>query len=409
MLRGLGVTLALPWLNSMQPAFGKVVTANPQRFIGVSNGLGFHAPFFFPKQSGRDYKTSRYLQSIDDLRDQFTVVSGTSHPGVGGGHKSMPCVFTAAPYSETNFRNSVSLDQMMAAQLGGKTRFPSLVLSSQGSTSTSFTANGTMIPPQTSPRELFAQLFVDESPAARAAQQRRIREGRSIMDLVGAEARRMQKRLGPTDREKLDAYFTSVRDLERRLVVNEGWAERPKPEVTETAPEPIRNNDDTIAKQAAMYDVMFLALQTDSVRFMTLHTDASGKRIPLKGVDQGYHQLSHHGLDENKISQLALIEEAQMRVWGNFIRRLHETIEGESRLLDQTMVLLTSNLGNASSHDTKNMPVVLAGGGFKHGQHLSFDRTNNYPLPNLYTSVLQQLGMEVDTFATATGTMTGLS
>ncbi len=295
----------------------------------------------------------------------------------------------------------------MARELGGETRHPSLVLSADGTTSTSYTANGSMIPPENSPQRLFAQLFTDDSPASRIAQKQRIREGRSIMDIVSEEAKAMQRRLGPGDRDKLDAYFTSVRDLERRLVVNQGWAERPKPKINEKAPDPVSDNSDTIAMQTAMHDVIFLALQTDSTRFVTMHTGGGGQRIPLDGVEQGYHQLSHHGRDEQKITQLAIIEEAQMKSWGSLVRRLHESQEGDGTLLDHTMLLLTSNLGNASAHDTKNMPVVVAGGGFKHGQHLVFDRENNYPLPNLYTSMLQRLDLEVDTFASATGTMRG--
>ncbi|TWT56600.1 DUF1552 domain-containing protein [Allorhodopirellula solitaria] len=406
-----GVSLALPWLSSMVPAFGREASSAespPRRFVGISNALGFHGPFLFPKKSGRDYETTRYLKPIEDLREHFTIVSGASHPGVGGGHKAEPCILSAAPYSGSNFRNTISLDQVMVRELGGETRYPSLVLSADGTTSTSYTANGSMIPPQNSPQRLFAQMFTDDTPASRIAQKQRIREGRSIMDLVGDEARAMQRRLGPGDRDKLDAYFTSVRDLERRLVVNQGWAERPKPKVDAKAPAPVRDNSDTIAMQTAMHDVIFLALQTDSTRFITMHTAGNGQRIPLDGVEQGYHQLSHHGRDEEKIAQLAIIEEAQMRSWGGLVRRLHETQERDGTLLDHTMLLLTSNLGNASAHDTKNMPVVVAGGGFKHGQHLAFDRTNNYPLPNLYTSMLQRLDLEVDAFASATGTMRGL-
>ena len=369
---------------------------------------GFSRTVFFSRAIGRDYETSRYLKSIDDLRDQFTVISGVSHPDVGGGHKAEPCILSAAPYSGSNFHNTISVDQLMATQLGGETRFPSLVMNSAGTTGTSYTANGSMLPPENSPQRLFDQLFVDDSPQAIAIQRRRIREGCSIMDLVGEEAKAIQRRLGPVDRDKLDAYFTSVRDLEHRLVVNEGWTDRPKPKVSAKAPEPVRDTNDTIAQQSAMYDIIFLALQTDSTRFMTLHTDGGGQRIPLDGVDQGYHQLSHHGRNENKIEQLSLIEDAQMRQWGQFLRRLYETSEGDGTLLDQTMLLLTSNLGNASAHDTKNMPVVFAGGGFNHGQHLAFDRANNYPLPNLYTSMLQRLDLDVDTFASATGTMRGL-
>ena len=402
--------MALPWLSSMVPAFGREASAaasSPRRFVGISNALGFHGPNLFPEKSGRDYETTRYLKPIEDLRDQFTVISGASHPGVGGGHKSEPCILSAAPYSGSNFHNTISLDQVMARELGGETRHPSLVLSSNGTTSTSYTANGAMIPPENSPQRLFAQLFTDDSPAARNAQKQRIREGRSIMDIVSEEAKAMQRRLGPADRDKLDAYFTSVRDLERRLVVNQGWTERPKPKVAEQAPAPVSDTSDTIALQTAMHDVIFLALQTDSTRFITMHTSGDGGRIPLEGVEQGYHQLSHHGRDEDKIAQLSIIEEAQMQSWGSLVRRLHETQEGDDTLLDRTMLLLTSNLGNASAHDTKNMPVVVAGGGFKHGQHLAFDRKNNYPLPNLYTSMLQRLNLEVDAFASATGTMRG--
>lgn len=315
---------------------------------------------------------------------------------------------SAAPYNGANFRNTISLDQLMVHHLGGHTRFPSLVLSSTGNTGTSYTANGSMIPPENSPQKLFARLFIDDTPAARQRQEERIREGRSIMDLVSDEAKAMQRKLGPGDRDKLDAYFTSVRDLEKRLDSNQEWTNRPKPKVDAPPPEPVKNNADVIAKQTAMHDVIFLAIQTDSTRFVTMHTDGGGGTVPLEGVEEGYHQLSHHGLDEAKISQLAIVEQAQIESWGNLVRRLSETREGENSLLDQTMMLLTSNLGNASAHDTKNMPVIFAGGGFRHGQHLAFDRKNNYPLPNLYTSMLQRMDLPIDAFASATGTMRGM-
>jgi hypothetical protein len=153
---------------------------------------------------------------------------------------------------------------------------------------------------------------------------------------------------------------------------------------------------------------MALALQTDSTRLITLHTGSGNGKLPLEGVEEGYHNLSHHGRDPSKLEQLAIVEEAQMRAWGGFLRRLKSVPEAEGTLLDRTMVLLTSNLGNASAHDTKNMPVVFAGGGFKHGQHLAFDRQDNYPLPNLYVSILQRMGLPYDRFVTGSGTMRGL-
>ena len=410
-LRAAGVTLMLPWLEAMTPVFGRDAAKRvrpPRRFVGVSNALGLHGPHLFPAQAGRDYEPSRYLKGIADLRNDFTVISGASHPHVSGGHKAEACILSGAPMAGGNFRNTISLDQYMAKHLGNETRFSSLVLNTKGENSPSYTENGSMIPAESSPVRLFNRLFVPDTPEAQAQQVRRLHQGRSIMDLVADEAKAMQRRVGAGDREKLDAYFTSVRDLEQRLAANEGWAQRPKPKVSVPPPKEVTNANDLIARQNVMHDVMFLALQTDSTRFITLHTNGGGEVVPIEGVEEGYHQLSHHGLDAEKIEQLARIEAAQVASWGAFVRKLKETPEGEGTLLDHTMVLLTSNLGNASSHDNRNMPVLFAGGGFRHGQHLAFDRKNNYPLPNLFVSALQRLGMETEKFATSTGTLQGL-
>ncbi|MEI6715371.1 MAG: DUF1552 domain-containing protein [Verrucomicrobiota bacterium] len=411
-LRAAGISMALPWLEAMSPALTRAANiATPRRFVSVSNDLGFHGPFLFPEQAGRDYEPTRYLKPIADMKEHFTVFSGVSHPGVTRGHSADVCILTAQPnISGANFRNRISLDQLMARRLGSETRFPSLSLtaSGPGSMSTSFTELGAMIAPEDSPENVFAKMFLEESPTARQENMRRMQEGKSIMDIVGADAKAMQRRLGSGDKEKLDAFFTSVRDLEKTIQANEAWANRPKPKVTATAPKFPADRNDVIGRQSAMMDVIFLALQTDSTRFITLHTGGGGGKIPLPGVEEAYHNLSHHGQDPNKIAQLGTIEEAQMAAWGQFIRRLQKTQDGDATLLDRSMVLLTSNLGNASAHDTKNMPVVFAGGGFKHGQHLAFDRKDNYPLPNLYVSMLQRLGLPIDKFATGTSTMSGL-
>jgi hypothetical protein len=218
----------------------------------------------------------------------------------------------------------------------------------------------------------------------------------------------MQRRIGAGDRDKLDAYFTSVRELEQRLAANEDWVQRPKPRVDARPPAPVTDPSDLVARERAMLEVMHLALQTDSTRFATLHMNGAGGVLPIEGVDEGYHQLSHHGLDPDKIQQLGLVEQALINAWADFIRKLKQSPEAGGDLLDRTMVLLTSNLGNASSHDNRNMPVLFAGGGFRHGQHLAFDRTNNEPLPNLYLSALRRLGLETDQFASSTGTLRGL-
>jgi len=282
------------------------------------------------------------------------------------------------------------------------------VLGLSGSNSPSYTENGAMIPAIDSPAALFTRLFIDDSPSERKKQAQRAREGQSIMDLVADDARTLERQLGTGDRQRLDAYFTSVRELEHRLVESEAWVNKPKPKVDVSKPVDIGNPNDFVGRQRLMSDMVRLALSTDSSRYITLQLGGSGGVVPIPGVEEGYHNLSHHGLDEEKLAQLALVETEIVHAWGDFLRELQKIDEQGTNLLDNTAVLLTSNLGNASSHDNRNMPVLLAGGGFKHGQHLAFDKKNNYPLPNMYLSVLQRMGLERDKFATSTGTMTGL-
>ncbi len=402
--------MSIPWLTAMQEAFaGPGGGAPPRRFVAMTLGLGLLADNLNPTESGRGYQASPYLASLEDLRNQLTVVSGSSHPGVAGGHRAEASLLTANPVgSSGRAKNTISLDQYMAKHLGGETRYPSLVLSSRGSNSPSYTENGSMIPAESSPARLFAKLFINDSVADQKRQAESVRQGRSIMDLVSEDAKRLTRELGQGDRQRLDSYFTSVRELEKRMAEAEAWAQRPKPQVDAKRPIDIANPNDFVGMQQLMSDTICLALQTDSTRFVAYHLGGSGGVVPLKGVDEGYHSLSHHGLDETKLDQLAIVETAILSAWGDFLRNLQRVEEGGRSLLDNTSVLLTSNLGNASSHDNRNMPVVVAGGGFKHGQHLAFDRRNNYPLPNLYVSLLQGVGLEVDRFASSTGTMAGL-
>ncbi len=404
MLRGAGVTLGLPLLDAMLPALSAApAAASAKRFVGISLTLGLHNPFLVPETAGRGYKPSRYLQGLDDIRDDFTIVSGSSHPGVTGGHTAEGSIFSACPnMSGATSRNTISLDQLMAKHLGHETRFPSLVLNTNNSTSPSYTENGSMIPAENNAVRLFTKLFVDDKPSEQERQAELIRRGRSVMDAIAPEAKALMRQVGAGDRDKLDAWFTSVRELEQRLAANEEWVHRPKPKISAKVPVNIPR-DNEVAVERIFLDIIELALATDSTRFITLHV--SGNNVSaLDGVDENYHSLSHHGLDDDKLRQLAIVEKATIDEWAGFLRRLKT-----GGLLDETMVLLTSNLGNASSHDNKNMPVLFAGGGFKHGQHLAFDQKHNYPLPNLYLSALQRAGIETGSFATSTGTMDGLA
>ena len=409
LLRGAGVAMAVPWLNAMRPAFAAAEDQTPRRFVAMTLGLGLHAPNLNPQQPGKDYQPSRYLEPIQNLREKFTVVSGSSHPGVTGGHRAEASLLTANPGGASGrSKNSISIEQLMAKHLGNATRFPSLVLSSRGSNSPAYTENGSMIPAEDSPARLFTQLFIEDSAEERKRQQQRVQQGRSIMDLVQGDAKRLQRELGAGDRDRLDAYFSSVRDLELRMAESEAWARRPKPKVSVPKPVDIGNPNDFVGRQRLMSDMIRLALQTDSTRFISYHLGGSGGVVPLEGVDEGYHSLSHHGLDEEKLEQLALVEMAIIQAWADFVRSLAEADDHGETLLDHTSVLLTSNLGNASNHSNKNMPVLLAGGRFNHGQHLAFDQKQNYPLTNMYVSLLQEVGLEVDHFMTGKSTMTGL-
>lgn len=400
-LKQAGIALGLPMLDAMSPAFGASAPQNPKRFVGVSLSLGLHNPYLIPKDKGSSYTPSPYLKSLQDIRDKFTVVSGTSHPGVKGGHTAEASIFSACPMGRgSNSKNTISLDQYMAKHMGDKTRFPSLVLNTASERSPSYSESGAMIPAISDPRKLFATLFVEDNAEAKKRQREIARGGKSIMDIVRSETKALERQVGPGDREKLDEWFTSVRELELRLEANEAWINKPKPKVGKAPKSPDRNNAPDINR--AFLDTVFLALQTDSTRFVTLHCAGNSVRA-LDGVDESYHSLSHHGQSAEKLDQLAIVEQATIDRWADFLRQLKG-----ANLLDDTMVLLTSNLGNASSHDNRNMPVLFGGGGYKHGQHLAFSQTNNYPLPNLYLSMLQNLGMEAESFATSTSTMKGL-
>ena len=269
-LRGAGVAMALPWMTAMQKAcVGEDAVETPRRFVSMSLGLGLLTENLNPKQSGRDYEPSLYLKPLQDLRNKMTIVSGSSHPGVGGGHRAEASILTANPVgSSGRGKNTISVDQYMAKHLGSKTRFSSLVLGSSGSNSPSYTENGAMIPAEDRPSRLFMKLFVDDSPAERVKQAQRAKQGRSIMDLVGDDAKRLSKELGNGDKDRLDAYFTSVRELEIRMTESEAWANRPKPAADIKKPVDIGNSADFVGRQKLMSDMVRLALQTDSTRFV---------------------------------------------------------------------------------------------------------------------------------------------
>jgi hypothetical protein len=403
-LRAAGVSLALPWLDALAQQ-----ATPPRRMVCICTPLGLHPANFFPQAAGRDYALTPYLETLREFRNDYTVVSGLAHPDVGSSHDSIYSFLTAAPHPEIRggFRNSISVDQFAATHIGDQTRFPSLALSCEGF-SLSWTRSGALVPSDSYPSSVFARLFLEGRPEEVQAQVQRLRDGRSILDAVGDQAKSLQPKLGSGDRDKLDEYFNSVRELERGLAKSEEWSRRPKPRVNVPPPQNITNPADVVGKARLMFDLIHLALQTDSSRLITLLLLGTSLVPPIPGVSLGHHDLSHHGQEPSKIAQLRTVELEKMRTLRAFLAKLKETREQGANLLDRTMVFFSSNLGNASSHSTRNLPILLAGGGFRHGQHLAFDPANPPPLSNLYVSMLQRLGINADRFGSSTGTLRGL-
>jgi hypothetical protein len=412
-LRGAGVALGLPLLQGMLPGSLRAAAAEKapdvRRMLAINAPLGIHTPLLFPEQAGRSYQATPYLEPLQGLREKFSIISGLRHPDVDGGHSAEESFLTGAAHpGQPSFRNSISVDQFAAERIGHLTRVPSLALSANG-TGLSYTRSGVRIPSEQKPSRVFAKLFLEGTGAEKAAQMRRIEDGQSIMDLVREQTAGVSKKLGREDNETLDQYLTSVRELEGRLVMQEKWAKLPKPKVDEEPPTDIEDRADFVGRMKLMYDLIFLAFRTDSTRLITF-CGAGGNYVPtLDGVDEDWHNLSHHGKDPKKIEKLALIELEEMKLFADFMARLDEVKEGGHSLLDQTAIFSGSNLGNASSHNNTNLPVIAAGGRFKHGQHLAFDPAKPPPLCNLFVSYLQHLGIEADKFSTADGTMSGLS
>jgi len=406
-LRGTGISLSLPFLEAMTPAFSRAAaSAPPKRFVAMCATLGFHTPFLQPKEAGANYSLTPYLEPLQELRTDFSVLSGVQHLEQNGanGHTSEMTWLTSAKHPGlAGFKNTISIDQLIAEKIGSLTRFPSLVLGT-GSESISWSASGVPLPAESSPSRAFQQLFMEGTTAEVQAQVRGLKRGRSILDTVMGQAKKLQRDLGRQDQEKLDEYLSAVRDLEGRLVQNEAWAQRPKPKVDALPPTDIQSRTDAIGKMQLMQELILLALQTDSTRTITLRLSGMNAVPEIEGVHQDWHNLSHHGQDPAKIAELKIIELAEFRALSTFLTKLKTVKENGVPLLDNTAVMFGSNLGNASAHDTKNLPLLVAGGGFKHGRHIVVDPQKQV-FSNLFVSFAQRMGVETDKFGFSTGVL----
>jgi hypothetical protein len=392
-------------LDAMVPAFRRSATAAevslnpPRRMIAIQTNMGILSQHFFPTAAGSDFKS------------KMTVLSGVSHPDVDGAHEAERSFLSAAPHpGGAGFKNSISLDQYAAEQLGPITRFSSFVLdvNAESTQGMAFSRSGVKVPAEKSPAALYAKMFLQGKPSEVEARVADLGRGRSSLDFVSDDARRLAKTVGAADQARLDQYYSAVRDLERQLELGQEWERKPKPIPSEPAPTDITENKKLIDKIRLMLDVARLGFESDSTRVVSLFVNTFSVVADLPGVKDETHSITHHGGRKEALDQLFIIESAQFKVLSEFLTGLNAIQEGGEPLLDRTMVLYGAPMGNAASHDNKNLPMLLLGGGFKHAGHLAFDNKKNYPLPNLYLSMLQRMGLPIDKFASSTGTMRGL-
>ena len=408
-LRATGVALALPFLPSLRPAFARTTGEPPRRMVNICATLGLYSDSWFPRTPGADYEPSEYLSLVDEHRDHYTLFSGLCHEEQTGrqAHNSEITWLTSARHPGIDgFQNTISVDQIVANQLGYVTRFPSVVLGTYSAQSQSYNQNGVMVPAETSPARLFARMFLEGRPDEVERETQRLSDGRSILDTLTAQTSSLRGRVSSTDRRVLDAYFEAVRIAERDLVEVQAWTKRPKPVVEATPPTDITDNADVVGRVKLLFDLIPLILATDSSRVVSVMIQDHQTVPKVAGVTADQHNLSHHGQDPGKIDQLKIVETEIVRRFGELLTALREQDDGDGSLLDHTTLLFGSNLGNANSHVAVKLPILLAGGGFKHGQHIVHEGEDNAPLCNLFVTMLRSMGVQADSFGQSTGALT---
>lgn len=397
LLRASGVALALPYLEVM-PAYG---AAQTRRMVNICCTLGLYTPSWLPQQDGADYKATEYLKLIDQHRSRYTVFSGLSHEAQNGrqAHNSEITWLTSARHPGLDgFQNTISMDQAAANHIGYETRFPSIVLGTTSPQSQSYTANGVMVPAESSPAGLFKKLFLRGSAEEIRRETQSLNDGGSILDHLLEEGRRLDKQVSASDKHKLNAHFEAVRAAENQLTEVQAWTNRPKPEVGQESPVDIPDNTDLIGRIELMLNLIPLILQTDSSRVVSLMIQDHGVVPQIAGISKDQHGLSHHGQDATNIAQLKIIETEIIKRFGNLLTELQQPSLAGGSILDETAVLFGSNLGNAASHSSKQLPILVAGGGFAHGKHIANKQEQDAPLSDLFATLLQSMGLEVDAF-----------
>ena len=429
MLKAAGISLALPWMESLMGAQAK---SPPKRFCSIYFPYGVSLPKqnsefgqwnWFPKGEGRDFTFNKSLEPLEPYRNQVTVMGGLSHPKVRriGGHDSGDTFLTGEEMSlrATGLKNSISLDQYMAQthRLGSGTRFSSLTLSSDGgvgmptrANTLSFSNNGQPIPSFNRPAVVFERLFGLKGDSIEAQRKGLTRTG-SHLDLLLAEAKSLHRKLGKNDQDKLDQYLTSVREIEQDVERSARWLDMPKPKVNAEGLTLDADKETPGKLIYAMLDLIALAFQTDSTRFITyqlasMHGAISiANKFPtLLGFNKDAHGLAHGAGKGKGAENRGKWDRYQTECLTYLLKRLSEIKEGSGSVLDNTCILYGSS--NSKTHNNTNYPLILAGGkniGYQHGQYLRFG--NDVPLANLFVSIQKSVGVKSESFADSTGNL----
>ena len=429
-LRGTGVSLALPLLECM--SFAAPASTTAKRLCGIYFPFGVSLPKeeseqakwrWFPNGEGRDYQFNESLKCLDPLRQKLTILGGLSHPNGRkmGAHDTGDTFLTGALLEGKFLRNSISIDQVAAHAVGDQTRFSSLTMSTDGgvgeptrASTLSYNDKGRPIPALNEPEQIFARLF-GAGDADSFARRSRLKSSATMLDRVLEDSRSLRTRLGSNDREKLDEYLSSVRQIEKRVARAQAWIEVPRPQLTDEDREMLRLDADDDAPREyirTMYDLIYLAFRSDSTRVATYQiasmADASskaGKFPQLEGFKGSLHSLAHDWNKPEGAEKLGKWDRFMAEQLTYFLSKLEATSDGDATLLDNSLILYGSS--NSQTHNNNNYPLVLAGGsalGMKHGQFLKYP--DSVPMSNLFVTMLNRIGVPSEGFADSTGELT---
>lgn len=390
----------------LESVAGAAAAKSPTRFLVVGNPFGAHPDHFFPQDFGKSFTFSPTLKPLEWLRDRMTVISHTDHNMVSGHGREVAFLSGVLPTEAQAFpEKNISLDQLFARHVGSQVRYSSVGASLDGGISMSWTANGVLKRPIEDPQKLFDHLFLNLTEKEKAARREMLRRNGSILDTVGEQFDGLLRNASKFDRERIDQFRTSVRELEGSLSNREAWLDRDKPgyDISKhfQGEHPVQNNYD------AIFDMIAYSFETDLTRVATVEFPATVKFSEIDGVNRSYHGCTHNGKMENVTAELVAIETFQLVRLSKCLKKLDAIKEpnGDGSMLDNTIVLFGSGMGYGGTHSNRNLPIMVAGGGFKHRGHVDARGTDgqNMPLCNLYVTLLQRFGLERDKFNRSTG------